>query len=145
TLWAAMRCLKQRTTPVRLRIPFVGMTTSARAPGWYPDPSDPGKQIYWDGAAWRARVHPAGDASSGKKAAVAVGVCVLVVIGLVMSMQSVSLLTGSGPVWTGVAVVAAGTAVAFFMGAATWVRVVAALLLVAALGNAAYIESQLSE
>lgn len=74
----------------------------------------------------------------------ALGVCVLVVIGLVMSMQSVSLLTGSGQVWTGVGVVAAGTAVAFFLRAATWVRIVAALLLTVSLANAFYIENQMS-
>ena len=68
----------------------------------------------------------------------------LVVIGIVMSMQSVSLITGSGPIWTGVAVVAAGTAVAFFLRAAMWVRVVAALVLALALANALYIENQLS-
>ena len=67
------------------------------------------------------------------------------VIGLVMSMQSVSLITGSGPVWTGVAVVAAGTAVAFFLRAATWVRVVAALLLALSLANALYIDNELSD
>ena len=61
-----------------------------------------------------------------------------------MSMQSVSLLTGSGQVWTGVAVVAAGTAVAFFLRAATWVRVVAALVLALSLANAFYIEHELS-
>jgi len=61
-----------------------------------------------------------------------------------MSMQSVSLITGSGPVWTGVAVVAAGTALAFFLRAATWVRIVAALVLALALANALYIENQLS-
>ena len=82
--------------------------------------------------------------NNSKKTAVGIGVCVLVVIGLVMSMQSVSLLTGSGPVWTGVAVVAAGTAVAFFLHAATWVRVVAALILALSLANAFYIEHQLS-
>lgn len=69
----------------------------------------------------------------------------LVVIGLLMSMQSVSLLTGSGPVWTGVAVVGAGVAVAFFMGAAKGVRIVAAVLLAVALINAFYIENQLSQ
>jgi len=40
--------------------------------------------------------------------------------------------------------VAAGTAVAFFMGAATWVRAVAALCLAIALFNAFYMEHQLS-
>ena len=32
------------------------MTTPPR--GWYPDPSDPDKKIYWDGTAWAAA--PAG-------------------------------------------------------------------------------------
>jgi hypothetical protein len=113
-------------------------------PGWYPDPSNPGKQIHWDGARWGEPVRVPNDSGKGKKTAVATGVCVLVVIGLVMSMQSVSLITGSGPVWTGVGVVAAGTAAAFFLGAPTWVRAVAAVLLALSLANAFYIENQLS-
>ncbi|OMC28975.1 hypothetical protein A5740_19240 [Mycobacterium sp. GA-1841] len=123
------------------------MSTPSPAPGWYPDPSNPGNRIYWDGTTWSspASVPTATDkANNGKQAAVAAGVCVLVVIGLVMSMQSVSLLTGSGPIWTGVAVVAAGTAVAFFLGAAKWVRIVAAVLLALALVNAIYIENEMS-
>lgn len=87
---------------------------------------------------------PAATPNNGKEAAVAVGVCVLVVIGLFMSMQSVSLMTGSGPVWMGVAVVAAGTALAFFMGAAQWVRILAAVLLALSLANAFYIENEMS-
>lgn len=122
------------------------MNAPQPAPGWYPDPSHPGNQIYWNGHAWSAPSAPtaAENANKGRQAAVAAGVCVLVVIGLVMSMQSVSLLTGSGPVWTGVAVVAAGTAVAFFLGAAKWVRIVAAVLLALALVNAIYIENEMS-
>ena len=30
------------------------------APGWYPDPSDPAKQIYWDGTAWSGLPSPGG-------------------------------------------------------------------------------------
>lgn len=109
-------------TPCGVAATVCRVTTPSPAPGWYPDPSDPGKRIYWDGTAWSTPAPSEADKSnSGKKAAVAIGVCVLVVIGLVMSMQSISLLTGSGPVWTGVAVVAAGTA--FFLRAAKWVRV----------------------
>ncbi len=124
---------------------FVREPRQQPPPGWYPDPSATGKRGYWDATASSTPAPSGADNSnSGKKAAVAIGVCVLVVIGLVMSMQSVSLLTGSGPVWTGVAVVAAGTALAFFMRAATWVRVVAALILALSLANALYIENQLS-
>ncbi|WP_233213396.1 DUF2510 domain-containing protein [Mycobacterium hubeiense] len=123
------------------------MTQPSPAPGWYPDPSDPGKKIYWNGTAWGGPPPPAeADGSNiSKRTAVAIGVCVLVAIGLVMSMQSVSLLTGTGPIWTGVGVVAAGTAIAFFMRATTWVRVVAALCLAFALFNAIYMEKQLSD
>ncbi|ABL03611.1 DUF2510 domain-containing protein [Mycobacterium ulcerans] len=123
------------------------MTAPLPAPGWYPDPSSPEKQIYWDGTAWSGP--PAsGAADKHKKTAVAIGVCVLVLVGLVMSMQSVSLMSGSGPVWTGVGVVAAGTAVAFFLRAATWatwVRVVAALVLAVSLANALYIENEIAK
>lgn len=61
-----------------------------------------------------------------------------------MSMQSVSLMTGSGPVWTGVAVVGGATALAFFLRGAKWVRVVAGVLLAISLVNAFYIENELS-
>jgi Protein of unknown function (DUF2510) len=117
--------------------------------GWYPDPSDPGRQIYWNGTAWSGPAQPVGvtipAAANSTKPAVAVGVCVLVAIGLVMSMQSVSLLSGSSTVWIGVGFVAAGTAVAFFLGAASWVRVIAALCLAFALFSAVYMEKQLSD
>jgi len=36
------------------------VTTPSPAPGWYPDPSDAGKRIYWDGSAWSGPVLPAG-------------------------------------------------------------------------------------
>ncbi|RAV17192.1 hypothetical protein DQP55_04195 [Mycolicibacterium sp. GF69] len=116
-----------------------------RQPGWYPDPKNPWMQIYWDGAKWGEPVRVPTDSNRNKKTAVAIGVCVLAVVGLVMSMQSVSLMTGSGPVWTGVAVVGVVTAIAFFLGAATWVRVVACVLLGLSLANGFYIESQMSE
>lgn len=62
-----------------------------------------------------------------------------------MSMQSVSLLTGTGPIWTGVGFVGAGTAVAFFLGAPKWVRVLAAVLLALSLFNGFYMEKQISD
>lgn len=83
--------------------------------------------------------------SPGRRTAIAIGVCVLLGIGVVMSMQSVSLLTGTGPIWIGVGFVAAGTAVAFFLGAAKWVRVLAVVLLALSLFNGFYMEKQLSD
>ncbi|MFG1931743.1 DUF2510 domain-containing protein [Mycobacterium sp. NPDC048908] len=114
-------------------------------PGWYPDPLNPGKRIYWDGATWGEPVGVPDDYSKSKKTAVAIGVCVLAVVGLLMSMQSVSLMTGSGPVWTGVAVVGVATAIAYFMGAAKWVRVIACVILALSVLNGFYIENKMSE
>lgn len=88
---------------------------------------------------------PAQPSDGGRKGAVAGGVLVLAVVGLIMSMQPVTMLTGSTMVWVGVAVAAAGTALAFFLRAQTWVRVVAALLLAVAVGNALTIENELSK
>jgi multidrug transporter EmrE-like cation transporter len=88
---------------------------------------------------------PAGDSSDSRKTAVSIGVGVLAVVGLFMSMQSVSLMTGSGPVWTGVAVVGGAVALAFFLHAAKAARVVACILLAISVANAFYIENELSK
>jgi multidrug transporter EmrE-like cation transporter len=128
------------------------MSQPSQLPGWYPDPSNPQKQVYWDGTSWSPPKDIVAPAPTGtdttnksKQTAIAIGVCVLSVIGLVISQQSVSLFTGTGSLWTGVGIAAAGTAAAFFLGAAKWVRVVAALCLVFALINVIYVEKQMSE
>ena len=122
--------------------------------GWYPDPSDPSRNIYWDGTSWSrppsappAQQPQQKQDGSGvsKKTAVAIGVCILAAIGLFMTMQSVSLFSGTGSIWTGVAIVGAATATSYFLGATKWVRVVATICLVFALFNAFYIEKQLSD
>jgi hypothetical protein len=33
-------------------------TPGSAAPGWYPDPQNPGQQRYWDGSAWSAAAPP---------------------------------------------------------------------------------------
>jgi hypothetical protein len=137
-------------------VPFVRVTTPSPAPGWYPDPSDPGRQIYWNGTAWGGPPQPPGPASlappppadrsnDSRKTFAGIGVCVLAVIGLFMSMQDVSLMTGTGPVWTGVAVVGGATALGFFLRAAPIARGLAVLLLLVSLANAFYIENQVSK
>lgn len=82
--------------------------------------------------------------STKRSAAVAFGVSVLVAIGLIMSMQPVSLMSGSGTIWVGVALAGVGVALAFFLGAPAWVRIVAPIILVLALGNVLYVEHQMS-
>lgn len=121
------------------------MVQPSPAPGWYPDPSNSARQIYWDGAAWSAPAPDTDKSNASKKTAVAIGVCVLSIIGTMMSMQSASLLTGTGPLWTGVGVAAAAVAVAFFLGGAVWVRAVASVLLVISLASVLYMENQITE
>lgn len=121
------------------------MSQPSPAPGWYPDPSNSGRQIYWDGSAWTTPVPDSGGSNRSKQIAVAVGVCVLAVVGTMMSMQSASLMTGTGPLWTGVGVVGAAVAVAFFLGGAVWVRVVACILLAISLASVLYMENAINE
>ncbi|WP_301161074.1 DUF2510 domain-containing protein [Mycolicibacterium fortuitum] len=122
--------------------------TEPKSPGWYPDPLDSSSQRYWDGTVWGDRRAPqspaADDRPSGRQNTVAVGVCALSIIGFVISMQSVSLMTGTGQIWLGVGLTAVGVACAFFLGADTLVRVLSVVVLIVAAANALYVENQLS-
>lgn len=62
-----------------------------------------------------------------------------------MSIQPVTLLTGSGTAWIGVAIVGAGAALAFFLRTRTSVRVVAILVLALALYNVLVVENKMSD
>lgn len=68
-------------------------------------------------------------------------------IGLIMAMQSASLLTGTSTQWTGVAIaVAAGIVSRVVRGSIPkWVRVVAVLAALVAFANVLYLENQLDE
>lgn len=124
------------------------MAQPSREPGWYPDPSDPSKNIYWNGTTWSGSPTTNADADKSiinKQAGISIGVCVLAAVGLVMSMQSVSLMSGSSPVWTGVAITAVGVALAFFLGASKWPRIFVTCCLIGSLINAVYIEVQLQQ
>lgn len=84
-------------------------------------------------------------AKSANNATVGAGVCVLVAIGLIMTFQSVSLMSGSGIIWIGVALVGGGVALAFFLRAPLWVRITAVLVLAAALLNAFSVEQAMND
>ena len=88
---------------------------------------------------------PSGKSDKAKKTGVAIGVVILAVVGLLMSQQSVTMFSGSGQVWTGVAIAGVATAVAFFMGAEQWARVIAIICVAIALVSAIFIEVQLNE
>lgn len=88
---------------------------------------------------------PAVDPNASKRAAAAAGVCVLVVIGFIISIQPVSLLTGSTMIWIGVALVAGATAISFFVSTPVWVRVVACVVLALAVFNVLSVEHEMSD
>lgn len=117
-------------------------------PGWYPHPDMADTQRYWDGEKWTEVAPmlprpPSSGAASGLLTALLLAGTVL---GLILSQQSVSVLTGSGIVWTGTAICAATVIVAWFVKAtSTWVRWVCTFAFAIALASAVYVEQQLSE
>ena len=80
-----------------------------------------------------------------RQTGVAVGVCVLAGIGFIMSIQPVSLLTGTGTVWLGIAIIGIGVALAYFFGARKWVRIVAIIVLALALFNGCAVEHRIAD
>ena len=114
--------------------------------GWYPDPSGAPRQRYFNGMQWTDACTPlADDVAPRKRTAISLGVIVLGIVGLVMSMQSTSLMNGTGSIWLGVVIAAVALAASFFLGGATWVKVVASILLAIALFSALYMEQQMTE
>jgi hypothetical protein len=84
-------------------------------------------------------------AEKSKHAGIAVGVCVLAGVGFVMSIQPVSLMTGTGTVWMGVVVIGVAVALAFILGAWNWVRVVSIVVLALAVFNGFMVEQEASK
>ena len=129
------------------------MTDDAVSEGWYP--ADEHVERYWDGQVWtdktRPRVSPPPTelektpAVSGPTPLVTALVIAAAGVGFIMAMQGASLLTGTGNLWTGVAIAVGASVVSIVVKARTWVKVVVLLAALAALGNTVYIETQLSE
>lgn len=126
------------------------------APDWYPDPSMANTLRYWDGQKWTDHIAPVSEpngdpsghmASTAQSRTIAVMIVVGAVIGLIMSMQSASLLTGTGSLWTGVAIVVGATIAAWMLRKSTprWVRIVVTIMAVFAIANVVYVEIQLEE
>ncbi len=55
------------------------------------------------------------------------------------------MLTGTGNLWTGVAIAVGATVVAFVVHAKTWVKVLVILAALAGIGNTISVESQLND
>lgn len=123
--------------------------------GWYP--ADDLTERFWDGQVWTDQTRPrvpapepaVATAAAVPNAAPSQLITALIVaagvIGFVMAIQGASLLTGTGNLWTGVAIAAGATVVAFVVKAKTWVKVLVLLAALAGLGNTISVESQLSD
>src|SRR4029077_15914442 len=73
--------------------------------GWYPDPSGAPRQRYFNGMQWTDACTPlADDVAPRERTAISLGVIMLGIVGLVMSMQSTSLMNGTGSIWLGVVI-----------------------------------------
>jgi 4-amino-4-deoxy-L-arabinose transferase-like glycosyltransferase len=81
----------------------------------------------------------------GRQAAVVVAVLALSGIGVLMSMQSTSLLQGTDRIWLGVAVAAAGLVLSLFALGDHPIRLLAGIALVVALGSALYMEHEVDQ
>lgn len=160
---ARKRAAAEMAERVRLReqSPDTGSTPAPSTPatpkvpaGWYPHPSMAETRRYWDGQGWTDHISPMDSPTtsspnpSRQPPLVSAAILAGAVIGLIMSLQSASLMTGSGAIWTGFAIAAGASVAANWVlkkGLPTWVRVIAALCAVIALLNAIYVESQLED
>lgn len=118
--------------------------------GWYPHPSMADTQGYWDGQKWTDQVAPMNkvivpdhtDSPSQVAAAIAVAVAV---IGVILSQQSVSVMSGSGIVWTGAALCVGAGIMTRLVKVPTWARVVCVVAAVIAVLSAFYVEQELDD
>ncbi|GAB4007158.1 DUF2510 domain-containing protein [Nocardioides ultimimeridianus] len=122
--------------------------------GWYPHPSMADTQRYWDGQQWTEHIAPqSGDAGTSaapsknvQNQLVIAGIVAVAAVGFIMSLQSASLLSGTGTIWTGAALcVGAGIVVQIVKPMPRWVRVVVAIAAAIAIINAFSMESRLND
>jgi hypothetical protein len=146
---------EQRGLPPAVRGEQNPSTKTSNVPGeagWYPDPQRADTLRYWNGDDWEDHFAPSATASSSQPsetpsqmAAAAIGACS--VIGLILSLQSASLITGTGKLWTGVALSIGAAIAAGILRKTVPTAVVVATVLIAiiALSNASSVEEELQD
>lgn len=119
--------------------------------GWYPETEH--TKRYWDGEAWTGAVAPVEAPQDTRPAARPQGqLAVLLIVlgafvGVVMSMQSATLFSGTSTQWTGAALATASGvgAIVLRRSVPKWLVVVAVIAGLIALGSAIYVEIQMQE
>ncbi|MBU2693524.1 DUF2510 domain-containing protein [Pimelobacter sp. 30-1] len=121
-------------------------------PGWYPDPKMAGTQRYWDGEVWTDNVAPfaplpAQALNAASTNQLVTGLVVAASVGGgILSQQSVSVMSGSGIVWTGVAICVAASFVTWVVKTIPgWARVICVLVAIGAIITGFSVEQQLDE
>jgi len=126
--------------------------TVAVPPGWYPDPDSANIDRWWDGGEWTSHRRPAAPTGSGGNTGTDVRQVVgflclalgLVGAGMALFIE-VSILTGTGMVWTGAVLAAVGAIGAGVLRAKIGTRIVCLLLAILAVASAAYDQHELNE
>lgn len=130
-----------------------GTESKKAPPGWYPHPSMADTRRYWNGSAWTDHIAPMdapppASTRPHQQSQLAI-VCILAgsIIGLIMALQSASLLTGTGTQWTGAGVAIAAGFVTYVLRRSipTWLRVISVIAALLALANVLYLENQLDQ
>jgi hypothetical protein len=65
------------------------IVTAPTPPGWYPDPSGSGRQMYWDGRGWAAPQGPPAATATATKKSSNGGKVALVVVGIVVVLFAI--------------------------------------------------------
>jgi multidrug transporter EmrE-like cation transporter len=114
-------------------------------PGWYPDPWEKARLRWWDGWRWTPATHGMNARDRQLATSISIGGAALAVIGAALPLfTNVSLLTGTGTVWTGAAMtllVAVG--VTLFRQVSSGIKILRIVLAVAAVASGIYDEVQL--
>lgn len=116
--------------------------------GWYPHPTMTGTQQYWDGQRWTDNIAPISSPEPTPAEQQFQLLTALLIaasaIGLIMSLQSASLLSGTGLIWTGVAIAVGAAIVSWLVDSVpSWASTICVLAAVIAISNAVSVESQL--
>jgi len=142
--WAEKRWDERKPTVAADETHEVAQT----APGWYADNERADRLRYWDGAAWTEHTAPVATPGLVKPSAAGnLALLAAAVVGLVMAMQSTSLLNGTTNLWIGAVIASAA-------GIAAWVLrprvsdavvVLTTIAAVLALASVLYAEHQMNE
>lgn len=126
--------------------------SASTPPGWYQGPLDPpGTLRWWDGQAWGPAAPPPALQQSPRSGVsprvLGFGVAAVTAVGSVIAdFTDVSLLSGTGTVWTGAVIAVLGAIAAFVVPRVPrWATITAVVLALTAVASAIYDEVQLHD